>query len=87
MPVALEGTHRIMSKGAADTGKTMHDRIMRSMRKIHVSVGEPLYPTSEGKEKDRVIDLRDRTREAIVTMHGNLFAEAERLWTNETTSR
>ena len=63
VPVALEGTHRLMKKGALDTGDG-------SMRDVLVKVGAPLHPQKEGREGQRVTDLRDRTFAAILELHG-----------------
>ena len=62
VPVALEGTHRLMKKGAFDTGDG-------SMRDVFVKVGAPIHPKKEGREGARVADLRDRTFAAIRELH------------------
>jgi 1-acyl-sn-glycerol-3-phosphate acyltransferase len=62
VPVALEGTHRLMKKGAIDTGDG-------TMRKILVHVGTPIHPKLVGREAARVNDLRERTHAAILSMH------------------
>jgi 1-acyl-sn-glycerol-3-phosphate acyltransferase len=54
IPVALDGTHRLMKKHAIDTGDG-------TMRKVKVKIGAPLYPLASGREGPRVTDLRDRT--------------------------
>jgi 1-acyl-sn-glycerol-3-phosphate acyltransferase len=77
VPVALDGTYFLMGKHAVDTGDA-HDLDKRLVR---VSIGEPLYPLKEGKEKHRVADLRDRTRAAVVEMHAALRAASP--WTAE----
>jgi 1-acyl-sn-glycerol-3-phosphate acyltransferase len=61
VPVALEGTHRLMKKGAIDTGDGR-------MRKVLVRVGAPLKPAAAGKETARVNDLRERTYTAVADM-------------------
>lgn len=67
VPVALEGTYFMMGKHAVDSGSRDEN-----YRRIRVQIGEPLYPLSSGKEKDRVADLRDRAREAVLAMHREL---------------
>jgi 1-acyl-sn-glycerol-3-phosphate acyltransferase len=63
VPVALEGTYRLMKKGARDTGE-QNDRVVR------VKVGAPIeaLPAGAGREGARVADLRDRTREAMAAL-------------------
>jgi 1-acyl-sn-glycerol-3-phosphate acyltransferase len=61
VPVALEGTHRLMKKGAFDTGDG-------SMRRVRVRVGAPLHPEPAGREAARVVDLRERTYLAIAVL-------------------
>jgi 1-acyl-sn-glycerol-3-phosphate acyltransferase len=61
VPVALEGTHKLMKKHAIDTGDGR-------MRTVHVRVGAPIHPKTEGREGARVQDLRDRTHRAIAEM-------------------
>jgi len=63
VPVALEGTHKLMHKGALDTGEE------GVMRDVFVRVGAPILPRKEGREGPRVIDLRDRTYAAVLDMH------------------
>lgn len=62
VPVALEGTHRLMKKGALDTGDG-------SMRHVAVLIGAPILPKTDGKESHRVADLRDRSFAAIRDLH------------------
>jgi 1-acyl-sn-glycerol-3-phosphate acyltransferase len=66
VPVALEGTHRLMGKHAADSGD------LQQPRRVLVRMGAPIRPASEGPEKDRVADLRDRAHAAVVAMHRDL---------------
>lgn len=61
VPIALEGTYDLMKKGAFDTGEG-------NMRKVRVKVGKPLYPLTEGKERSRVPELRDRTHAAVAEL-------------------
>lgn len=61
VPVTLEGTHRLMKKGALDTGDG-------TMRKVYVKIGAPLMAKTEGKEGARVNDLRVRTHAAVAEM-------------------
>jgi 1-acyl-sn-glycerol-3-phosphate acyltransferase len=58
LPVALEGTHRLMKKGALDAGDG-------PMRIIRVRVGAPLLVRRDGREGARVNDLRERTYAAV----------------------
>ena len=62
VPVALEGTHRLMKKGAIDTGDG-------TMRKVLVRVGAPLWAKAEGREGPRVNDLKQRTHAAVLELH------------------
>jgi 1-acyl-sn-glycerol-3-phosphate acyltransferase len=66
VPVALEGTHRLMGKHAADSGD------VSAPRRVLVQMGEPLHPRAEGSERDRVVDLRDRCHASVVAMHDAL---------------
>jgi 1-acyl-sn-glycerol-3-phosphate acyltransferase len=61
VPVALEGTHRLMKKGALDSGDG-------SMRLVTVRVGAPLHGLTEGREGARVNELRERTYLAIADL-------------------
>jgi len=58
VPVALEGTGRLMHKGALDTGDG-------TMRLVRVRIGKPIAPGTTGKESARVVALRDRTHVAV----------------------
>lgn len=71
VPVAIDGTHQMMFKGAVDTGG---DGVRRH---AIVRVGKPIHPPEEGREGARVTELRDRTREAILTMHAQIRQEYE----------
>ena len=74
VPVALEGTHHLMKKGAIDTGDG-------TMRKVSVKIGAPLHAASEGREGARVTDLRQRTHAAVaemlLTLGGKIAGEGE----------
>ena len=63
VPVAIEGTHKLMKKGAIDTGDGT------TMRDVFVRVGAPILPRKEGREAQRVADLRDRTFAAVRELH------------------
>jgi 1-acyl-sn-glycerol-3-phosphate acyltransferase len=63
VPVALEGTYRLMRKGALDTGDGS------TMRHVEVKVGAPIQPRKEGRESQRVVDLRDRAFAAVRELH------------------
>jgi 1-acyl-sn-glycerol-3-phosphate acyltransferase len=65
VPVALEGTHQLMKKGALDTGDG-------TMRKVLVRVGQPIYPTAEGREGPRVNELRERTFAKVRVLHAEI---------------
>jgi 1-acyl-sn-glycerol-3-phosphate acyltransferase len=67
VPVVLDGTFEIMDKHAADIGD-MEARRGTSRRHVAVVIGAPLHARPEGSERDRVGDLRDRCRRAIVDM-------------------
>jgi 1-acyl-sn-glycerol-3-phosphate acyltransferase len=73
VPVALDGTHQLMKKHAPDTGEA--GKSSRRRRQVLIAIGEPLHPLREGAEKDRVADLRERTRAAVVEMHARLRLE------------
>lgn len=66
VPVALEGTHHLMHKGALDTGDGS------TMRVVRVRIGKPLQPKSEGREGVRVAELRDRTYTAVLELHRSI---------------
>lgn len=65
VPVALEGTHRLMKKGAIDTGDG-------TMRKVLVRVGAPIFPSPEGREPARVTELRERAHAAVLALHAEI---------------
>ena len=66
VPVALDGTYSLMSRDAVDTGTAES----RDDRTVTVQIGKPLYPSTELEPEEAVVDLRDRTRAAIVQMLG-----------------
>lgn len=71
VPVALEGTHLLMRKGALDAGDA-------AVRRVHVRVGAPVMPASFGAEVACVVDLRERVHEAIAQMLASLRGNAAR---------
>ena len=64
-PIALSGTFALMSRHAVDTGSSRDPEVNRV---VTVRVGKPIYPIAELENEDRVADLRDRTREAIIAL-------------------
>jgi hypothetical protein len=54
-----------MSRDAVDTGSSRDPNLNRV---VTVRIGAPLYPIPELTKEDRIADLRDRTREAIITL-------------------
>jgi 1-acyl-sn-glycerol-3-phosphate acyltransferase len=66
VPVALNGTFSLMSRDAVDTGtsKDREDRV------VTVQIGRPLYPNTELDDQEAVVDLRGRTRAAVIEMLG-----------------
>ncbi len=71
VPVALHGTFSLMSRDAVDTGSSRDPNVSRV---VTVRVGAPIYPVAELGKEDRVADLRDRTREAIVALKKTALA-------------
>ena len=65
VPIALEGTHQLMKKGAFDLGHGV-------MRHVAVKVGAPIHPARRGREDARIDELRDRTRATILEMHRSI---------------
>jgi hypothetical protein len=61
-----------MSRDAVDTGSSTR----RDDRLVTVQIGEPLYPNTELDDEDSVVDLRDRTRAAVVEMLGAVSSPA-----------
>lgn len=73
VPIALDGTHQLMQKGAFDLGHGV-------LRHVAVKIGAPLRPAPDGSEGERVDELRDRTRAVILGMHrtiGGSVVDAE----------
>lgn len=62
VPVAADGAHKLMKKGALDTGDG------KTMRIVRVKVGDPIMPRQEGREAARVHDLRERTHAAVIQL-------------------
>lgn len=65
VPIALEGTHQLMQKGAFDLGHGV-------LRHVAVKVGAPIHPARRGREDARIDELRDRTRATILEMHRSI---------------
>lgn len=65
VPIALEGTHQLMQKGAFDLGHGV-------MRHVAVKVGAPLLPAPHGDAPGRIDELRDRTRSTILALHRSI---------------
>lgn len=74
IPVALDGTHRLMSKSDVDTGSSMHTRQQLTDRVVKVRVGAPIRPAAEGSRKERVGDLRARAQQAVADMLAQMQA-------------
>lgn len=64
VPVAMTGTHQLMSREAIDTG----DLADADRRLVRVRVGAPLEAAPVGTEEERIVELRDRTRAVIAAM-------------------
>lgn len=62
VPVALEGSHHLLKKGAAT--------IENEKRIVRVRIGAPIVPLPKGEVREgaRVADLRDRTRAAVAEL-------------------
>lgn len=60
VPVALDGTHDLMHKGAVHIG--------RETRVVRVKVGAPIAPSSSGKEAHRVAELRERAHSSVAEL-------------------
>jgi 1-acyl-sn-glycerol-3-phosphate acyltransferase len=65
VPVALEGTHLLMKKGAIDTGDG-------TMRYVRVRIGAPIWAAREGREGARVTALRERAYAAVIDLHASI---------------
>lgn len=68
LPIALTGTYSLMSRDSVDTGSSRDPNLNRV---VTVRIGAPIYPIAELSTDDRVADLRDRTREAIIRLKAN----------------
>jgi 1-acyl-sn-glycerol-3-phosphate acyltransferase len=72
VPVALDGTHLLMKKGAIDSGDG-------TLRTVRVRIGAPLRARVEGREGARVNDLRERTyavvKEMLLGLGGRVAGE------------
>jgi 1-acyl-sn-glycerol-3-phosphate acyltransferase len=64
VPIAIEGTHRLMRKGAIAPPDG-------TIRKVLVKVGAPLSAKPDGREAARVTDLRERTFAAVRELHAS----------------
>jgi 1-acyl-sn-glycerol-3-phosphate acyltransferase len=71
VPVALEGTARIMRKGAADSGDSLHTGD-RGARRVVVRAGAPIAPRADGTHEERTADLCARVQAAVLAMHEEL---------------
>jgi len=65
VPVALDGTFSMMGKGAVDRGACVE-------RHVRVRVGAPIAPPTEGREGERVTQLRDEVQDAVTALHREL---------------
>jgi len=76
VPVAIYGSGNIMGKGALDTGADLDAARAPAarQRRVVVRIGQPIYAAGEGDEESRVVDLRDRTRAAVIALYGDLAA-------------
>jgi len=72
VPVALDGTYRLMGKHATDTGDVASGA---QKRRVVVAIGAPLVATTRGSEQQRARDLRDRTRAAVVALHQQIVSD------------
>lgn len=68
VPVALEGTWRLLRRGAISIPSD-------TRRIIRVRVGAPLYPAENLPEEARVADLRDRCHAVVERMQQEILAE------------
>jgi 1-acyl-sn-glycerol-3-phosphate acyltransferase len=71
VPVALDGAHHLMRKGALDTGDG------KTMRVVRVRTGAPIYPLKQGREGARVADLRERTFAAVLDLHREIGGQPQ----------
>jgi 1-acyl-sn-glycerol-3-phosphate acyltransferase len=61
VPVALDGTHRLMKRGAIDTGDG-------ERRVVRVCVGAPIQPLRDVSEARQVADLRERSHAVVLDL-------------------
>jgi 1-acyl-sn-glycerol-3-phosphate acyltransferase len=66
VPIALKGTFSLMSRDAVDTGASKG----RENRLVTVQIGSPIYPNAELDQAESVVELRNRTRAAVIAMLG-----------------
>lgn len=71
VPVALDGAHHLMRKGAIETGDGT------TMRVVRVRTGAPIYPLKQGREGARVADLRERTFAAVLDLHREIGGQPQ----------
>lgn len=72
VPVALDGSYQLMGKHATDSGERG-----RGSRRVLVAIGHPISVSDEGKERERVLRLRDDTQAAVEALHRDLRARLE----------
>ncbi len=70
VPVAIEGTHLLMKKGAIDSGDG-------TQRLVQVRVGAPISVCPEGREVARVSDLRERAQAAVSALLRSIGGRVE----------
>jgi 1-acyl-sn-glycerol-3-phosphate acyltransferase len=72
VPVAIDGTHLLMKKGAIDTGDG-------TVRIVRVRVGAPISVRPDGREGARVNDLRERAHAAVSELLRSIGGRVEAL--------
>lgn len=72
LPVAINGTFSLMSRDAVDTGASAN----REDRLVTVQIGKPLHRNPDLPDDDAVVELRDRTRAAVVELLQNVGSTA-----------
>jgi 1-acyl-sn-glycerol-3-phosphate acyltransferase len=72
VPVGLDGTGRLMGKGAVDTGD------WQGNRRAVVMIGRPIPIPTTGTEKQRVEAVRDQARAAVIELVRQARARRER---------
>ncbi len=73
VPVAISGTHELMSRDDVDSG----DLSRVADRRVTVQFAEPLTANPTLSESDAIDDLRDRAHAAIAAMREHPIAEAK----------